>query len=171
MSEQQFVAPIREMETLRLLHIRQSGKFLRGLRGMRGFIHSQMNPNVPCSELIITANQHCRYNNGLVDRRSCWEQQNLLNNLDVTREIIQDITNFSDWVFGRNGIPSLQVLAYGDFSPSATCEDCFMLMCRDSTARNFNAQLQGYRIMTKNDRMFRSFMADNKIFLASCPAA
>ena len=69
------------------------------------------------------------------------------------------------WAFGPDGVQSLQILAYGDFSYRGRFADSLLLLLRDRSAPH------GFRPAVQDDMPgMQSLYTDNMDFFAACPA-
>jgi hypothetical protein len=70
-----------------------------------------------------------------------------------------DFLRFASWAFSAEGIPDLQVLAWGDFSYEGRYARHNLLLCK---AQN------GYRTLTKADIKCWDLVHDNMKMLSAC---
>jgi hypothetical protein len=90
-----------------------------------------------------------------------------------------EILTFSNWAFGPQGFPNLQVLAYGDFSYDGRFSQYNTLMCRDtswSIPGNLTSRQQEtkvldwtFRRLKKSDVALWELVKENADFLGACP--
>jgi len=86
--------------------------------------------------------------------------------------ITKDLDKFAQWAFGHDGIKSLQVLAFGDFSYNGRYSKGNMLLCRQANSvRMQRGGLPGknYRHITKGDRSLRGLLHKYSHALQACP--
>jgi hypothetical protein len=104
------------------------------------------------------------------DRDAIYELKNLPRNL----------LRFARWAFGADGIPSLQVLAYGDFSFEDRFGSKNHILCRqawkvprrkkDSTARaDKEDKVLPFRPIRITDIKMMELVSENMDFLGACP--
>jgi hypothetical protein len=93
-------------------------------------------------------------------------------------EALPDVLNFAHWAFGPDGLPELEILAYGDFSFQGRQPN--MLLCRsqDLTENMTNespdteaakASNGLYRQVLKEDTRLWEIVQDHSEFLEACP--
>lgn len=85
----------------------------------------------------------------------------------------------SRWAFGVNGIPSLQVIAFGDFSYDNRFKSENKILCRqpwsmpnshgDTSAEDMEQPLLSYRPIRDSDIMMMELVRENIDFLGACP--
>lgn len=85
---------------------------------------------------------------------------------DQSLVLTQPFREFAQWVFGPQGLPSLQVLAYGDFSPEGRPIRANFLLGRSKEG----ALDEGYRKITSNERLHKDILNKYGNALASCPS-
>ncbi|KAL2869697.1 uncharacterized protein BJX67DRAFT_320079 [Aspergillus lucknowensis] len=73
-----------------------------------------------------------------------------------------DDSSFLNWVFGVDGIGSLEILAFGDFSCDEGGGRASAAYCREA---------DGYRRLTPNDSTLWAYLKSNMDMLSSCSAA
>lgn len=99
-----------------------------------------------------------------------------LRNLDahVISHLPGPLFKFANWAFGLNGLPSLQVLAFGDFSYDGRFQSHVHVFCRHAwsfrTPDMNKALTLSFRPIRDTDRELWSLIHDNRDFLESCPA-
>lgn len=54
----------------------------------------------------------------------------------------EELYAFAEWAFGPDGIPSLEVLAYGDFAFPEMCRDANALLCRTVNGQSSSSSFQ-----------------------------
>jgi hypothetical protein len=79
--------------------------------------------------------------------------------------LVDKVFSFAEWAFGSDGIQSLQVVGYGDFSLDGRFQEESVILLRDA------AEPYGFRPAGPDDglRMKELFDANNEFFTA-CPA-
>ena len=92
-----------------------------------------------------------------------------------------DMQCFAQWAFGPNGLPDLQILAFGDFSHNGRYEEHTALLCRDeAAARRMASKRKGlrsdsqmsewtYRHLRKEDTELQDLLSRNMCMLKACP--
>ncbi|KAL2817947.1 hypothetical protein BDW59DRAFT_129607 [Aspergillus cavernicola] len=140
------ISPLTSKTRLKILHIRESGSDLKHLR----------------SRWIE------RPKNGIHDS----ELSNDENNAEFSRingcpEITRAFHKFAQWAFGARGFPSLQVLAYGDFSYNGRYKKSNALFCRDVGLPTPSER--NYRRLTKADKPLWDMLHQHTDILQACP--
>jgi hypothetical protein len=89
------------------------------------------------------------------------------------------LREFATWAFGPDGLPTLEVLAFSDFSYDGRFEFRNKLFCRHTRSiRNLendtSQQLEDeliriFRLIRRNDRELWDLIDRNKEFLEACP--
>jgi hypothetical protein len=87
---------------------------------------------------------------------------------------LPDIHKFASWAFGPDGLPSLQVLCYGDFSyqgrrPYVTFCRSKSLDCRNGYESISRISDKSYRAVTREDVAEQEILHINACFLEACP--
>ncbi|GKZ48145.1 hypothetical protein AbraIFM66951_011901 [Aspergillus brasiliensis] len=72
----------------------------------------------------------------------------------------EDLCNLAKWAFSADGLPKLDVLAWGDFSYEGRYSKYNVLFCRSET---------GYRRLSPSDVWLWDLVNDNMDMLAACP--
>jgi hypothetical protein len=80
-----------------------------------------------------------------------------------SKKIIDELFNFVKWVFGRDGIGSLQMLAFGDCSYDCSFKDNHILLCKDPSKE------RGFPPVSSSDSELQALVGRNMDFLGSCP--
>jgi len=75
-----------------------------------------------------------------------------------------ELLKFADWAFGPEGLPELDILAYGDFSHRDRQPN--ILMCR---SRDLTPVSKPHRQLTKKDVKLWEVVQDNLDLLEACP--
>ncbi len=92
----------------------------------------------------------------------------------------EDLLEFASWVFGNEGIPSLQVLAYGDFSFGGRFENHSFIFCRGEWELEGEPKENGeggdirfrtlpFRLLRDGDAEMKELVSENRDFLTTCP--
>lgn len=85
--------------------------------------------------------------------------------------VAKAVDAFARWAFSDNGIPSLQVLAYGDFSFDGRFASKNVILCRsDRNTANGNDEVLAHRRIRADDFGAMELVAENMDFLEACPA-
>lgn len=71
-----------------------------------------------------------------------------------------DFLDFAQWAFGADGLPKLQVMAYGDFSFGGRFAKHNVIFCRSP---------DGYRQLTRKDVPAWDLLQKNMDMLTACP--
>jgi hypothetical protein len=87
---------------------------------------------------------------------------------------LPDIHQFTSWAFGPDGLPSLQVLCYGDFSyqgrrPYISFCRSKSLDCQNAYDSNSRISVQAYRVVRREDVTEQEILQINARFLEACP--
>jgi hypothetical protein len=77
----------------------------------------------------------------------------------LENKIDQDVLSFAEWAFSNDGLPELQVLAWGDFSYEGRYRKSTALFCRSH---------EGFRSLTRADVQSWGFVQENVDMLAAC---
>lgn len=100
-----------------------------------------------------------------------------LRNLDVHEisHLPGPLLKFANWAFGLDGLPSLQVLAFGDFSYNGRFQFYYNhVFCRHTWSfrtPDMNMELAlTFRPIRETDKELWCLIHDNRDFLQSCPA-
>ncbi|KAJ5146605.1 uncharacterized protein N7515_001169 [Penicillium bovifimosum] len=72
----------------------------------------------------------------------------------------EEIHDLAQWAFSADGLPNLQVLAWGDFSYGGRYSKFNLLLCKSDN---------GYQTLTPSDIMSWNLVQDNLDMLAACP--
>ena len=88
------------------------------------------------------------------------------------RNALPAVETFAHWAFGRDGLPDLDLLAYGDFA----CDDRQpnILFCRSvdeivQAGRSVKSAGGGFREVKKEERQLHDLFRENTDFLEACP--
>lgn len=86
---------------------------------------------------------------------------------------LPDVHQFASWAFGPNGLPSLQVLCYGDFSYQGRRP--YITFCRSKSLDFQNGYESNswisdrtYRMITRQDIVEQEILQINASFLGAC---
>jgi hypothetical protein len=71
-----------------------------------------------------------------------------------------EVYDFAQWEFSADGLPRLQVLAWGDFSYGGRYSELNLLFCRFAS---------GYKALTPSDVISWNIVQENMDMLAACP--
>lgn len=88
---------------------------------------------------------------------------------------LQEVDNFAQWAFGPDGLPALEILAYGDFSfqgrrPNILfCRSLDILMDGQSDTSSPIPSTTPFRVMTAREAKSCDLVQDNLDFLEACP--
>lgn len=96
------------------------------------------------------------------------------------RKLPRNLLPFARWAFGADGIPSLQVLAYGDFSFDGRFEAKNHILCRKSwtipkqkkgntSEDDKEDKILPFRPMRHGDKDMMELVSQNMDFLGACP--
>ncbi|KAI9704018.1 MAG: hypothetical protein M1820_005639 [Bogoriella megaspora] len=80
---------------------------------------------------------------------------------------LPSVKDFANWAFNSNGLPDLQVLAYGDFSFGGRQPN--ILLCRSSNEVAMPSSDVVFRQLGKADEGLWELVQDNVDFLEACP--
>ena len=72
----------------------------------------------------------------------------------------EEISDFAQWAFSADGLPNLQVLAWGDFSYGGRYSKFNLLLCRSD---------DGYQPLTPFNTVSWGVFQDNLDMMAACP--
>ncbi|MCJ1476719.1 hypothetical protein MMC13_005387 [Lambiella insularis] len=79
-----------------------------------------------------------------------------------------DIMEFAQWAFGPDGLPNLQILAYGDFSNFGRHAEDTVLLCRVITAQQPVPSTFAFRYLTKWDHALQDLVREKREMLEAC---
>ena len=140
------------MGSLRLLHLRYTGKELRRPKFFdEGWSLDQSRIN-PRKELDRPEFQEC------------WGS---MQGRDWCEDELEELESFVEWAFSPTGFPHLQVLASGDFSYGNRFVNTHQLFCRDRS----RWALRRWRWVEATDIAEQELIDANMDFLASCPVS
>lgn len=154
-------------DSLQVLHIRQSGPDIRKF-GSLVFGQIYLDDATLFGDCWGLSRQEICEDGmlGWVARQSdAANNQNIL----VATILSDDLRQFADWAFGPNGVASLRLLAYGDFSCRGRfADDCFML--RRALLTNGNeSPYQLYFPDVQRDLDLEELLNRHAEFLEACP--
>ncbi|KAJ6437640.1 cerato-platanin [Purpureocillium lavendulum] len=159
--------PFTKKNCLRMLHIRQSGSDIRCF-GSWAFGRKSP-PRLPLVEHPPTESR--RDVLFLGDKEPGWVstvpgQTGLV---PVETVLNGGFCHFADWVFGKDGISSLEMVVYGDFSCQGRLgQDCFMLR-RGGTIGGQAYPYSFYFPESQDDPDLEKLLSQNPGFLEACP--
>jgi hypothetical protein len=138
------MAPLTEMNSLKVLHIRQSGPDFKrfpnwGIRNTGGKSNANKRMAKPFSK-----------------NRSF-------------PELTENLDGFAQWAFGGNGFRSLQVLVFGDFSYNERYSWGNVLLCRQCDSAPGGVVRKNYRHLTKGDTSEHELLRTYSHVLQACP--
>jgi hypothetical protein len=76
------------------------------------------------------------------------------------------LLDFAEWAFSTEGLPNLQILAYGDFSYEGRYAEYNALLCRDHVATE--PKQVGFRALTDADIYLWDLLDNNMGVLMAC---
>jgi len=92
---------------------------------------------------------------------------------------LAEFREFANWAFGPNGLPTLKLLAFGDFSYKGRFDDHNKLLCRhiqsirdlenDTSQQGEDELILRFRPVRGNDRELCDLIDRNAEFLEACP--
>ncbi|KFY18708.1 hypothetical protein V493_08398 [Pseudogymnoascus sp. VKM F-4281 (FW-2241)] len=85
------------------------------------------------------------------------------------RKLPRNVIEFSHWAFGADGIPSLQVLAYGDFSFEGRFKSENIILCRQAWTIPKEDTTLPFRPIRDGDINMMELVRENMDFLGACP--
>ncbi|KFY58186.1 hypothetical protein V496_06227 [Pseudogymnoascus sp. VKM F-4515 (FW-2607)] len=85
------------------------------------------------------------------------------------RKLPRNVIAFSHWAFGADGIPSLQVLAYGDFSFEGRFKSENIILCRQAWTIPKEDTTLPFRPIRDSDINMMELVSENMDFLGACP--
>ncbi|OAQ60886.2 hypothetical protein VFPPC_01929 [Pochonia chlamydosporia 170] len=161
------IEPLSLNDSLQVLHIRQSGPDIRKF-GSSVFHQIHLDDVTLFGDCSGLGRQEICEDGmlGWVARQSVVaNNQNIL----VTTILSDDLRQFADWAFGPNGVASLRLLAYGDFSCRGRFADsCFMLRRAFLTNGN-QSPYQFYFQDVQRDIDLDELLDRHAEFLEACP--
>jgi hypothetical protein len=88
-------------------------------------------------------------------------------------EDLPAVDEFACWAFGPNGLPDLEVLAYGDFSFQGRQPNVLLCRSEDKPDHGYLCDMsfsaKGFRELKKQDVRLWEMVQDNIDFLEACP--
>ena len=79
---------------------------------------------------------------------------------DLTCEVLE----FAQWAFSEDGLPDLEILAWGDFSNESRWAEHSMLLCRDQSLLKHRGA--NFRTLADSDTYYWSLIHGNMDMLA-----
>ncbi|CAG8975997.1 hypothetical protein HYALB_00011552 [Hymenoscyphus albidus] len=190
------VLPFTQKSTLKILHMRRSGqdRDLRGPITDRGWdiVSEEAGPSSPRSDTSsessfepfigpLPFNPNEAITEELSDPLITPPQADPMYPFHATKryEIIQlpgAIFDFLNWLFGPDGVRSVRVFAYGDFSHNGRFRAYNHIFCRGDASGYVDPEPQdkpelelNWRPIRADDHELWSLIERNKDFLGSCP--
>ncbi|KAF2669618.1 hypothetical protein BT63DRAFT_479411 [Microthyrium microscopicum] len=158
------VHPFTKSTSLKVLHLRQSGRDLRvlpsiGAKGA-GTLTDLTPVDDPSFDPYELTPEAMREGSGDQDFDKNGHPRP-----------VKAFHEFANWAFGPNGIPSLQILAYGDFSFDGRYNGKNLLLCRHQTDRidAAKANRDDYRHMERKDWVLWNLLEKHANALSACP--
>ncbi|KAI5456731.1 hypothetical protein BGZ63DRAFT_428841 [Mariannaea sp. PMI_226] len=155
--------PFADKTCLQLLHIRQSGECI-GRFGSWAFdtnladIDTDDYANLP-------PGKHATQSDGSIR----WVTLPSLDDFVVERITTEVFNDFASWVFGPNGIKSLQLLVYGDFSCHGRYLDDMFMLQRRRAGRDGQTPFEWYDGKTERIPDIEELLDRHPGFLEACP--
>ncbi len=169
MGQREVLEPFKRKDCLRILHIRQSGSDIGkfgswafGRGDWDNFLDPESQPTEYRQEFLFPNDRMLGWVLGLRgDSDTC-------RNVSVT-VLHDEFRHFADWVFGEDGIASLEMVAYGDFSCQGRfAADCFKLRRGGS----IDGQAHSYSFYfpeSEVDPDLEELLSRHPGFLEACP--
>ena len=88
---------------------------------------------------------------------------------DSTGLVTAALVRFAQWAFGENGLPQLELLAYGDFSQQGLWSKHSVVLCRNSHASE-SGLAWNFRRLRGDDLHLESLFQNSLEYLSACPA-
>lgn len=79
---------------------------------------------------------------------------------NLTREVLE----FAQWAFSKDGLPDLEILAWGDLSDESRWDKHSMLLCRDLSLLKHRGA--NFRTLAHSDTYYWSLIHGNMDMLA-----
>jgi hypothetical protein len=189
-------------KSLKLLHIRKSGSDMIGSIGSRGETFNGYKDSMSGSDEdddveieddedleddIEAQTSENRAPTGIIiDGLSSRAPASQSSMSDADLEDMQELVNlpgsllsFAKWAFGADGIPSLQVIAYGDFSFGTRFKLQSHIICRQAFTFSKRKQAEApgtsetiqlpFRPIRDSDIKMMELVNENMDFLGACP--
>ena len=133
----------------RIIHMRRSRENNEFLGGFEGILQA--------SERAATRKKH-----GMDSPSTLVDEMYMLN---------KDLPYVAQQMFGPNGLPKLQILAYGDFSYGSRFEDSSILLCRNDVAsvKSGKAVRLNFRKLRPEDLALQDLLSRHMPTLEACP--
>jgi hypothetical protein len=90
------------------------------------------------------------------------------------QELTKSLHDLAQWAFGPQGLPSLEVIVYGDFSPMVRYAQSQVYLCRHAGLQQDCEQDmagQTYRHFSRDDWWQRDQLRRFSNMLAACPTS
>jgi hypothetical protein len=84
-------------------------------------------------------------------------------------KITEELDEFAQWAFGENGLQSLRVLAFGDFSYNGRYSRGNVLLCRQYDSATSKSPGKNYRYFTSRDLPEWRLFQKHFDVLQACP--
>lgn len=167
MGQREVLEPFKRKDCLRILHIRQSGSDIGkfgswafGRGGWDNVLDPESQPTEYRQEFLFADDRMLGCVLGLPGDTG--------RNVSVT-VLNDEFRHFADWVFGEDGIASLEMIAYGDFSCQGRfAADCFMLR-RGGTIDGQAHSYSFYFPESEVDPDLEELLSRHPGFLEACP--
>ncbi|KAM5432202.1 hypothetical protein McanCB56680_001925 [Microsporum canis] len=176
--------PSTRNNTLKVLHIRQSGRDIKASRnwGVEEEMDADDLGSISSSDesddgdnisIPFHSNDH-----GTVAKQMCPNNKNAAKPVSTNEENMaeriypneasQDLDFLAQWAFGKKGYPSLQLLAFGDFSFNGRYSSENVLLCRQQEPGTSRGKK--YRHVTKDDSFALHLFRQYSHVLQACPS-
>ncbi|KFZ17811.1 hypothetical protein V501_01554 [Pseudogymnoascus sp. VKM F-4519 (FW-2642)] len=171
-------------KSLKLLHIRKSGSDMIGSMLSRSQISGYPDLMSDSEEMKIDDDRDSVLRDMLRARDSLSLRPALLESASSIRDgeskddseamvelrkLPRNVIAFSHWAFGADGIPSLQVLAYGDFSFEGRFKSENIILCRQAWTIPKEDTTLPFRPIRESDINMMELVSENMDFLGACP--
>ncbi|KAH6667672.1 hypothetical protein B0J14DRAFT_169359 [Halenospora varia] len=192
-------------QTLKILHIRKSGSDMQGpTRASRRNLFSNWDLDSDDDSIaddvmatlgadpdpdLMAACDSASEDGSLNERKSNGGKPPSITHSTASSESFDDIAEilrlpggllqFANWAFGPDGLPALQVLAFGDFSYDGRFHNHNHLFCRhtwsirnpenDTLQQSEDELILTFRPIRENDRKLWDLIDRNTEFLEACP--
>lgn len=171
-------------KSLKLLHIRKSGSDMTGSMLSRAQISGYPDLMSDSEEMEIDDDRDSALRDMLRARDRLSLRPALLESASSIRDgeskddseamvelrkLPKNVIAFSHWAFGADGIPSLQVLAYGDFSFEGRFKSENIILCRQAWTIPKEDTTLPFRPIRDSDINMMELVSENMDFLGACP--
>ncbi|KAH8652838.1 hypothetical protein BGZ61DRAFT_216333 [Ilyonectria robusta] len=150
------VEPFCQKNCLKILHVRQSG---RDIEEFGSWVLEKMQSTEedagPIAPNALGCVSQSPVTNGRGSGSTC---------------LSDDFHGFADWAFGASGIPSLRILAYGDFSCSGRFEAHSFFLCR-ARLEDSEVRYRFYDPKLERDPELEDLLSQHDGFLQACPTS